>query len=42
MSHICFEHLDYIGGNYPYECLICGMRHDTPEVREWRINRNNG
>jgi hypothetical protein len=31
-AHEHFEHLDYIGGSYPYECVVCYRRFDTREV----------
>jgi hypothetical protein len=31
-AHVHFEHLDYIGGSYPYECVVCYLRFDTSEV----------
>jgi hypothetical protein len=32
--HNCFDHLDYIGGHYPYECVYtnCYLRYDHGEV----------
>jgi hypothetical protein len=26
------DHLDYIGGSYPFECLVCYRRFDVSEV----------
>jgi hypothetical protein len=30
--HNCFDHLDYIGGSYPYECVFCYRRYDQDDV----------
>jgi hypothetical protein len=32
-AHVCRENADYIGGRYPYECLRCGKRLDTEDMR---------
>ncbi|MFY1675061.1 hypothetical protein ACN27G_34845 [Plantactinospora sp. WMMB334] len=33
-THDCLDHLDYIGGSYPYECLYrhCGRRYDQADI----------
>jgi hypothetical protein len=31
-THDCFEHLDYIGGSAPYECLFCYQRFYTSDI----------
>jgi DNA-directed RNA polymerase subunit RPC12/RpoP len=31
-AHQHFEHLDYIGGAYPYECVVCHRRFLATEV----------
>jgi hypothetical protein len=30
--HDHFDHLDYIGGSYPYECVVCHLRFAPDEV----------
>lgn len=32
--HTHFDHLDYIGGSHPYECVVCGNRYAADEVPE--------
>ena len=41
MAHRCFEHLDYIGGSYPYECVAagCGRRFSVLDVQEHQVRR---
>jgi hypothetical protein len=31
-THDHFGHLDYIGGHYPFECVLCGLRFTEDEV----------
>jgi hypothetical protein len=31
-THDCFDHLDYIGGPGPYECLFCYQRFHASEI----------
>jgi hypothetical protein len=33
-QHRCRDHLAYIGGSYPYECLICGKRLSALDIYE--------
>lgn len=32
LPHNHFGHLDYIGGSYPFECVVCGLRYRMDEV----------
>ncbi|GLZ00582.1 hypothetical protein [Actinoplanes sp. NBRC 103695] len=32
LVHNHFDHLDYIGGHYPFECLVCYRRFEYTEV----------
>lgn len=31
-AHDHFEHLDYIGGSHPYECVVCYRRFEAAKV----------
>ncbi|PYC69193.1 hypothetical protein C7C45_15935 [Micromonospora arborensis] len=31
-AHDHFEHLDYIGGSYPFECCFCYLRFDPSDI----------